>query len=154
MSDDPKDLAPFPEESNVTEALRTVIKAGASLFVPGTDLLDLLSLRIQRRQAEWFRELAERLKGLEAEQRLSVEAVVSSPRIQDAIVAALESVRGSRDRDKRDALRNAVLNAALGASGDDVQQDLFLRLVDRFTVWHIRLLKVFEDSLVGHGRGD
>jgi len=150
-SDESKDqaapLAEFPELPAFADAGLVALKAATSLFVPGADLLDLLRLPIQKRQAGWLNDVAEHLKRLEAEERLSVEDVVNNPRFMDAVVAGLESVKGSREKDKRDALRNAVLNAALGTSGDDAQQDIFMRLIDRFTVWHVRFLKVFADPV-------
>jgi hypothetical protein len=47
--------------------------------------------------------------------------------------------------DKRTALRNAVLHAALPAAPDASLQLIFRALIDRFTVWHLRLLRLFQN---------
>jgi hypothetical protein len=46
-----------------------------------------------------------------------------------------------------EALRNAVLNAALSGAPDESLQQMFLTWVDRFTVWHLRILKYFDNPL-------
>ena len=47
--------------------------------------------------------------------------------------------------EKREALRNAVLNAALPNAPEESIQQLFINQVDTFTVWHIRLLDLFKE---------
>jgi hypothetical protein len=48
-------------------------------------------------------------------------------------------------QEKRDALRNALLNIALHRSTDEDQQQTFLRYIDELTVWHLRILSLFQD---------
>ncbi len=45
---------------------------------------------------------------------------------------------------KRQALRNAVLNAALPGAPDITQQRVFLQLTDRFTELHLFVLALFQ----------
>lgn len=47
--------------------------------------------------------------------------------------------------DKLDALRNAVLNAALPNAPDEDLQLMFVRFVDQNTAWHLKILKLYED---------
>jgi hypothetical protein len=57
--------------------------------------------------------------------------------------------------EKREALRNVVLNVAGGTTKlSDDQQNIFLSLVDRFTPWHIRILRLFQNPLeLGRQKG-
>jgi hypothetical protein len=48
---------------------------------------------------------------------------------------------------KLDALRNAVLNAALPNSPQEDEQMIFLRLIDQLTPWHLRVLSVLDDPV-------
>jgi len=56
------------------------------------------------------------------------------------------TIQGSRialsthQKEKIDALRNAILNSALPGSPDENLQSIFLGLVDDFTIWHIYAL--------------
>ena len=47
--------------------------------------------------------------------------------------------------EKREALRNAVLNVAIGKAPEDDLQLMFLNLVDSFTTWHLRILRLFQN---------
>jgi hypothetical protein len=58
--------------------------------------------------------------------------------------ASQAAVRTSQ-KEKRDALRNAVLNAALPHAPDESRQQIFLSWVESLTVWHLRMLKLFAD---------
>ena len=51
----------------------------------------------------------------------------------------------NHEQEKIDALRNAVLNSALPHPPDDSLQQTFLAWVDRFTVWHLHSLSLFDD---------
>jgi hypothetical protein len=47
--------------------------------------------------------------------------------------------------EKRDALRNGLVNSGLPHAPDDSKQQMFLQLVDISTVWHLKLLEFFAD---------
>lgn len=46
---------------------------------------------------------------------------------------------------KIEALRNAVLNSAVGNAPDDDIQLMFLNFIDAFTPWHLRILMFYDD---------
>jgi hypothetical protein len=47
--------------------------------------------------------------------------------------------------EKRDALRNALLNVIRDKSLDEKKQVFFLALIDLFTVTHLELIRLFAD---------
>lgn len=49
--------------------------------------------------------------------------------------------------EKRHALRNAVLNAALAEAPDGSYQQMYLRFVEEFNEWHLRLLALFDNPI-------
>ncbi len=51
----------------------------------------------------------------------------------------------NHQKEKLDALRNAVANVAMGCSIDDSKSELFLRFVDELTVLHLKSLTAFRD---------
>jgi hypothetical protein len=57
--------------------------------------------------------------------------------------AAQAAIR-THDQEKLDALRNAVLNTALGKEPDKDRQAIFLSLLDRLQPAHLRILKTFQ----------
>lgn len=50
----------------------------------------------------------------------------------------------NHQEEKLAALRNAIVNSALPNAPDESLQQIFLNLVDTFTVWHLALLKLFQ----------
>jgi hypothetical protein len=57
--------------------------------------------------------------------------------------ASAAAVRTANDK-KREALRNAVLNTAIGRSPEESLAQVFVSLVDQFTDWHLRILQLFR----------
>jgi len=47
--------------------------------------------------------------------------------------------------DKREALLNAISNSTSSTTVQAAIRQMYLRLIDDFTEWHIRLLKLFSD---------
>ena len=58
---------------------------------------------------------------------------------------ALDAVKRTGDKEKRAALRNAILNVVLDQTPDETLQQIMLGLVDRLTAWHLRLLKAMDN---------
>lgn len=101
---------------------------------------------LEVRRAAWFnmigeglRELQDRLEGFDPD-RLGdngefVSVVAETTRIAMATHRA----------EKLEALRNIVLNTAVGACLDEVLEKTFLGYVDRFSSLHIKVLKILVD---------
>jgi hypothetical protein len=61
----------------------------------------------------------------------------------------------NHEKEKLDALRNAVVNSGLPTAPVDPLKQMFLTWVDRFTVWHLRILAVLDnpkDWFAKHGK--
>jgi hypothetical protein len=61
------------------------------------------------------------------------------------VIEATRSAISTHKDEKRDALRNGLLNIALHRSTDEDQQQTFLRYIDELTIWHLRILALFRD---------
>jgi hypothetical protein len=142
MSNEPPDK---PGATDVAQALaKAMLSAVPVAGGPAAELLDLLRLPIMKRQHAWLADLAERLRALESNGRLRVEDLTQDEAFVDAIVRALESVRRPREQEKREALRNAVLNVALATTPDETLREMFLGIVEQFNAWHLRLLRAVD----------
>jgi hypothetical protein len=82
---------------------------------------------------------------LEQEKRLKVEDLAANDEFISAVMQATAVAVRNHHQEKIDALRNAVLNSALGQCPGDVKSAMFLALVDQFTVWHLRVLKELSE---------
>jgi hypothetical protein len=62
-----------------------------------------------------------------------------------ATLQATQAVLKTHEKEKHEALRNAVLNVALGRELSADRQTMFLALAERFTVFHLTVLRFFND---------
>ena len=112
--------------------------AGVELFAA------LVTPPLERRRLEWMEEVGEGLRSLEAETDLSLEDLQDNDAFIDAVMSASQAAIRTSQAEKREALRNAVLNAALPSAPEESLQQFFVALVDEFTVWHLLILKLFQ----------
>jgi hypothetical protein len=98
-----------------------------------------------RRRDEWFEELRLRLNELSMKvDGLTIESMARNEQFVSAVAQATQAALRTHSSEKRDALRNAVLNVASGTAPEEYLQSVFLNLVDSFTVTHLHLLALFN----------
>jgi hypothetical protein len=121
--------------------------AVAMVPVPGLDgLLEMIiSPPLARRRSEWERDVVAAIRQLESERGIKPEQLQDNPAFIDAVLTAFPLAVKTSQHAKRAALRNAVINAALPGAPEVAVQQMFFALVDRFTEWHLRILKIFRD---------
>lgn len=143
MSDDEKFSVPQPTAGDVAHA---IVKGGLSGIPLGGGLAAelfglVLAPPLTKRRDEWFESIAKRLKALET----TLESLGENPAfVTTALQATLIALR-THQEEKLEALRNAVVNSAIGqAPGDDLRA-VFLSFVDAFTPTHLRILRFFQD---------
>ena len=142
-----KKTAPLPEEGFL-DGLYRGAKATASLFPGGGTAAELLSAVIvppvAKRRDEWLRKLECDLRTLEDKvECFTIQSLQQNNLFLSAVLYATQLAMRSHQKEKLDALRNAVLNVATANAPDEDLQLMFLNLIDTFTPWHLRLLRFF-----------
>ena len=101
---------------------------------------------LAKRQGEWVESIAEGLVELHNKvDSFDIDTLSENESfITTVTYATIIALRNHKEM-KREALRNAVLNSALGNSPDDDIQLMFLNFVDAFTPWHLRILMYYND---------
>jgi len=107
----------------------------------------LVTPPIERRRDEWREEIAVAIAQLIQQDKTQAETLRDNPVFIDTVLQASHIALRSSQDEKRRALRNAILNAALPSAPDQSLQQMFLSYVDAFTVWHLRLLDLFDDPV-------
>jgi len=127
------------------------VRAGLSMapFVGGP-LTEFFSMIIapplEKRRDEWFIEIFGRLKQLEERvEGFKIENLAQNENFISILLYATQVAMRTHQREKLDALRNAVINAAIRLTVDENLQLMFLNLVDRYTSWHLILLQFLVD---------
>jgi len=138
-------LAP---QSTSGDVVYTLTKAGLSAIpVVGGPIAELLQLVLQppleKRRDEWLADLAARLHELETK-GISLESLQSNEQFISATLQATTIAMRTHQREKLQALRNALLNIAVGQAPDEALQAIFLNMIDQFTQWHVRILRLFQ----------
>ena len=137
-------------EATLEDRLHTFVKAGiASIPVVGAAASELFTVilapPLEKRRVEWMNDVAEHLKELEERGELKLEDLQDNETFITTVMQASQAAIRNHQSEKREALRNAVLNAALPHAPEESIQQQFINQVDTFTVWHIRLLDLFKD---------
>jgi hypothetical protein len=87
--------------------------------------------------------VAEGLRRLELE-GLDIESLRENEEFISAVMQASQIAMRTHQDEKLEALRNAILNVVSRNAPDEALQLVFLNLVDTFTDWHIRILRLFQ----------
>lgn len=143
-------LEPAPEPAAFDYGLM-IAKVAALAFPhclgPAVGFFDLLTAPARgRRMNEWCEELRLRLNELSQKvNRLTPEALAKDEAFFSAFAQATQAALRTHQQEKLAALKNAVINAALGHEPDADRQQQFVALVDRFADKHLVLLHFFKD---------
>jgi hypothetical protein len=152
VSPDPR-LEPAPERTAFDYSV-SVAKAGALVFPflgAGVTLFDLIITPLRtKRLSDWLEQLRLITNDLcQKVATLTPARLAEDEAFNTAFSQAAQAVLRTRQKEKLDALRNAVVNVALGQEANADRQTQFLALVDRFTAAHLILLRFFQDP-AGH----
>jgi hypothetical protein len=154
--------SPAPRESDLTkmpatrqrEVAARLAKVLLSSLLPGVgplaaELLDLIvAPMVTQRRNEWWDYLGRAVADLQAERAdLTVERLTANPAFGSALLQASTVAIRTHQREKLEALRNAVLNVAAGTTPDENLQLTFLTAIDTLTPLHLEFLDCIADPL-------
>jgi len=103
---------------------------------------------LTKRCDEWMNSIAEGLKELEEKvEGFKIEELSKNEIFITTIMQASQAAVRNHQKEKLEALRNAVLNAALPNAPEEDLQMIFLGSIDSLTTWHVRILKLFDNPI-------
>lgn len=141
-----------PPVTSLGDQAHAATRAGlGSIPIAGAAAAELLSALIlpplEKRRNEWMKEIGSGLRELEEKMGVVLESLQESDEFIDVAIEATRIAIKSSYREKREALRSAVLNTALGEAPEESLQSMFLAFIDTLTVWHLKLLTLFNDPV-------
>lgn len=156
MTKDVPALPEFPQKDERNFGYRTARGAvgafdaaitGGMLGATFGEVIDAaIGQPLEKRRAEWLKSLAEgfesmrqRVNGFDPAQLGDNEEFVS------VVAEATQIALRSHKEEKRRALRNAVLNTAVGYKIDEVLRGAFMSYIDRFSGKHLRVLALLAN---------
>ncbi len=130
-----------------------MVRAGLGLIpVAGSAAAELfkavMTPPLDKRRNEWMDDVGQRLQRLEKERDISLEDLKNNDEFIDAVMSASQAVLRTSQAEKKEALRNAVINTAIGQAPEESIQQMFINFISEFTPWHLKLLELFQDPQV------
>jgi hypothetical protein len=132
-----------------SEKVHRVVRAGlAAVPVVGGPLVEAFNALIEppmsRRKTAWMIEVTEAINDLYSKGIVTEEDLQENEKFFTTLVHASTIAVRNHQSEKREALKNAVINSALPDAPDDTIQQLFLNVIDSCTSWHLALLHLFQ----------
>lgn len=136
-------------KSSKGDVAHALAKAGLSAIpVVGSPLVELFQLLVQppldRRRTEWMTDVGEKLEEL-ASRGVDLTALGQNEEFISAVMHASQVAIRTHQGEKREALRNAVLNVAVGQSPGEALQHMFFAWIDALSVLHLEVLRLFQN---------
>ena len=132
---------PTPGET-AEEAIKTVTVALAGPGAPlAVQLWEAVSPGYKARLHDWFDDVAEAINELkDKSEEFRPERLAKNDMFQTALWTAAQAAIRNHQKEKHEYLRNAVLNSVKSGGLAESIQLIFLQLVDRLTVLHVKVL--------------
>lgn len=148
-------MADIPDEPKKSpgDFVYAIAKAATSTVPvvggPAAELLgQIFSPPLEKRRERWMRELADAVKELQDRViELTPEKLSANEAFITTAMHASQIATRTHQQEKLDALRNAVVNAAMPDAPDETMQQIFLNHVDNLTPWHLRILAFYSGPL-------
>jgi hypothetical protein len=147
MEEDNSHKPPGPSRDDAAHAIgRGLLSLIPYLGGPAVELFSaLVTPPLERRRQEWMEKIGAALQDLHEVAQIDIDALARDEGFIDTLLVASQAAMRTSQEEKLESLKNAVLHTALPDPPDQALRQIFLSLVDEFTEWHLRLLKLFQD---------
>ena len=89
-------------------------------------------------------EIAQRLQDLEDKNKFNLNTLSTNEDFIDVVLQSTTYALKTSQKEKIIAFQNAIINTALGESPEKSTSQIFLNLLDGFTIMHLKILKFFQ----------
>jgi hypothetical protein len=124
------------------EISKAVLSAVPAASGPLVALFEnIFTAPLNKRRQEWFEHLAEVVTEIENKfEDITPEKLSQNDMFITAALQASQIAIRNHQKEKIDALRNALFNSVKPTAPSEDRQLIFLRLIDELTPWHLRLI--------------
>jgi hypothetical protein len=125
---------------------KAAVSAAPVVGGPAAELLGLIfGPPLEKRREKWLEQLAGAVEELQEKvSELTPESLSKKDAFVSTALRATEIAIRTHQQEKLEALRNAVVSAALPGAPGDTQQQIFLNHVDSLTPLHLQILDFFQ----------
>lgn len=135
----------YDKTSKITEITEITAKTTLSVIPVGGTLITCVwdSIKAncaQRRLDDWKQLMENRLNKVED----TLKEVGNNECFTTAMMKATDSAIKTMEKEKRVFLADAVINSLTSEIGESIMM-IYFELIDKFTIWHIKILDFFEN---------
>jgi hypothetical protein len=114
------------------------------MAVPAAQVIDFVfRTPYAKRKEEVFEDHVRVLEAaVERRPNLTIEDIEKHDKFITASIQAAQIGFNTHEQEKREYLRNALLNVLLGTTADETKQQIFFNAIDAFAVAHVKALQV------------
>jgi len=128
----------------------SIVKAGlGAVPFAGSAAIELfmhmVTPPIEKRRIAWMHDIGERLAKLEGQGDINLSELKDNPEFIDTVIKTTQFALRTSEAEKIEYFRNALINTAIGESPQQSESQIFLNLLDSYTIWHVRILKLFDN---------
>ena len=129
------------------DVIHAITRAGlGAIPYAGAAASELLNLivtpSLEKRRNQWMEEIGKGLGALEEKMGVVLESLQENDGFIGTAIEATRIAIKTINREKREALKSAILNSALPNPPDESLQQMFLFLIDTMSVWHLKVLEL------------
>lgn len=103
----------------------------------------LVQSPLETRRDTWIKSLGGGLMALE-KNSIRIEDLQKNDNFISSLLQATQIALRNHEKEKLEALRNAIINIAKGETPEESLQMIFFNFIDTFNVWHLKILKEFQ----------
>ena len=90
-------------------------------------------------------EVGEKLKQIEQKEELDLTKLANNDVFIDVVLQTTQLALRTSEKEKIQYFKNVILNTAVDESPNITEVQIFLNFISNFTVWHIKILKLFDN---------
>jgi hypothetical protein len=140
-----------PPKGGILDLIHAAAKGAVGMVpivgAPASEILAyVIGAPLAKRQEQWCERVADAIEELRS-RGVEIEKLRDDPNFTDAVLQATTIAMGTHEEEKLAALRNAIVNSGIPRAVDPDMRRMMLGMVERFTVWHVRLLVLVDDPV-------
>lgn len=120
----------------VHSLIKSVLPGPSALFFS-----ELFQSPYEARLDEWYIKVAQNITLLN-ERLIKTEDLLKKPAFVDAVFQATRIAIANSEKEKIEALQNALFNVGVNSSPDRALQQIYFSYIDSFSALHLRILKL------------
>jgi len=144
-----KEITQIPKGER-SDIVYGIFKGGITLVPGGGPISEVFASIVippyQKRVNEWIQTIAISLVELQDRyEDWNLEELSQNEQFITIVAHATQTAVRNHQKEKLEALRNAVINSTFPASIEEDLQLMFIHFIDEFTSWHFILLSYLKD---------